>query len=502
MKKIYVNSLEPSQEQLNSLLELYQTGKYPDAEKLSLSITQEFPEHQFAWKVLAAVLKQKSRISESLVAGQKSVQLNPQDAEAHSNLGVTLKELGKLDEAEASCRKAIALKLDYAEAHYNLGLTLKELGKLDEAEASYKKAIALKPNYAKAYNNLGVTLNRLGRLDEAEASYRQAIILKPDFAEALNNLGAILQELGRLDEAETICKKAIELKPDYAEGYNNLGVVLQKIGRLEEAESSCKKAIEFKSNYPQALNNLGAILQELGRLDEAEASYKKVLELKLDYTEAYSNLDLLFKRKELLVNISQAKKNEIKNNLKSANVSIVSSNLRLSPNPFISKREVERELFTDLYKMKTTELYKTKDARYGNGRCSDFKFLENELPIIKNIAEDLKKIMMQAVKSEIFIIDSFLNIYGAGSGTTPHTHTDYFDKSQGLVNQKYSLTYYLSVGDQNCSEPGNLKVYDPEEEILLSEGKIVILPSSRKHAAIYNGKKDRIMVGVNFYSLL
>jgi hypothetical protein len=240
----------------------------------------------------------------------------------------------------------------------------------------------------------------------------------------------------------------------------------------------------------------------LGRLDEAETSYKKALELKPDYTDAYSNLDLLLKRKELLVNISQAKKDEIKNNLKSANVSSVSSNLRLSPNPFISKREVERELFTDLYKTKTRELNKTKDARYGNGRCSDFKFLENELPIIKNIAEDLKKIMMQAVKSEIFIIDSFLNIYGAKSGTTPHNHTSYFDKSQGLDNQKYSLTYYLSVGDQNCSEPGNLKVYDPEEEILVSEGKIVILPSSRKHAAIYNGKKDRIMVGVNFYSLL
>ena len=28
------NFKKPSQEQLNSLLELYQTGKYPDAEKL------------------------------------------------------------------------------------------------------------------------------------------------------------------------------------------------------------------------------------------------------------------------------------------------------------------------------------------------------------------------------------------------------------------------------------------------------------------------------------
>ena len=74
MKKIDVNFLEPSQQQLNSLLECYQAGQYVDAEKLSLSITQEFSKHPFAWKVLAAVLKLTGRINESLVASQKSVQ--------------------------------------------------------------------------------------------------------------------------------------------------------------------------------------------------------------------------------------------------------------------------------------------------------------------------------------------------------------------------------------------------------------------------------------------
>ena len=95
MKKIHVNSLEPSQQQLNGLLEHYQAGRYVDAEKLSLSITQEFPEHQFAWKVLAVVLKLTGRISESLVASQKSVQLGPLNAEAHNNLAVLLNELGR-----------------------------------------------------------------------------------------------------------------------------------------------------------------------------------------------------------------------------------------------------------------------------------------------------------------------------------------------------------------------------------------------------------------------
>ena len=174
MKKIDVNFKKPSQQQLISLLELYQTGKHPDAEKLSLSITQEFSEHPFAWKVLGAVLKQMGKINESLVASQKSVQLEPQDSEANNNLGITLKELDRLDEAEASYRKAIALKPDYAGAHNNLGATLHELGRLDEAEASYRKAIALKPDYAEAHLNLCELLEKMNRIDEISFIIRNA----------------------------------------------------------------------------------------------------------------------------------------------------------------------------------------------------------------------------------------------------------------------------------------------------------------------------------------
>ena len=180
------------------------------------------------------------------------------------------------------------------------------------------------------------------------------------------------------------------------------------------------------------------------------------------------------------------------------------SDIRITTKPFIAHREVETELLRDVYKLSFGELNKlrAKDARYGNGRCTDFNFFEDGSPIIKTVAEDLMNIMKQAVKSDIHINDSFLNIFGAGSGTTPHAHIDDFDKTQGLVNHKYSLTYYLSLGDQNCSEPGNLKIHDPDEEIILSQGKIVILPAARKHSAVYNGKEDRIMIGVNFYSLL
>jgi len=194
-QKQKTKGLSPSKKILNSLLEHYQNGRFSEAEKLALEVTQHFPKHQFAWKILGAVLGATGRKSEALDADQTAVALSPQDSDALYNLGFTLEELGRLDEAEASYRQAIALNPDYAESHNNLGSTLKKLGRLDEAEASYKQAIALNPDYAEAHSNLGSTLKELGRLDDALASYIQAIALKPDYTGAYLNLGIFLKNL-------------------------------------------------------------------------------------------------------------------------------------------------------------------------------------------------------------------------------------------------------------------------------------------------------------------
>ena len=154
MKKPIVNILEPPQQQLNSLLKYYQAGRYVDAEKLSLSVTQEFPGHPFAWKILGAVLKLKGKINESLVAFKKSVQLDPQDASTHYNLGIILNELGRLEEAETSYKKAITLKPDYSDVHNNLGNFLIDKGESLAAIDSYKKAIKIKPDFVSAWHNI------------------------------------------------------------------------------------------------------------------------------------------------------------------------------------------------------------------------------------------------------------------------------------------------------------------------------------------------------------
>ena len=389
---------QPSEAEINNLLQHYQNGQYEDAEKLALATTQRFPEYQLAYKVLGSVLTKAGRTNKALVANQRSVQLGPKDAQAHSNLGNTLQALGKLEEAEESYREAIALNSSYTETYYNLGFTLKVLGRLEEAEARFRQAIAKRP-------------------DDALAHYQMALVLYIN---------------GDIDSGLESLKKAYNIDPKSQDIRSTLAILKSR-----------------KYN-----EKIGVRVGELSNL----------------------------------VNLA---------------VPI--------PNQLIFNRVVEAELIDKLYEMNSIEVERfdngfVLDVRYGNGRCStDFQMFEGEgeSSILKGLKEDLINIMKRAVKSEVYINDSFFNIIGAGGGTTPHMHLNKNDEDERLNfgKQKYSLVYYLSVGDQNCSEPGVLKLYDPNEEILPVEGMIVIIPAGRRHSAVYGGKKDRVMIGINFYSL-
>ena len=285
------------QKLINLLLELIKNKRFDEAEKLSLKITKEYPEHPYSWKVLSVLLKKKGDISGSLVAGKKAIELSPNDDEAHYNLGNTMRELKKLNEALSLYKKTIELNPNYILAYNNLAATLKDLGRLDEAVIFYKKLILLKPNFTEAYNNLGIVLKELKILDKAEYNYRKAIELNPNYAEAYNNLGITLKDLEKYEESIINLEKAIELNPNYAEAYYNLGEAYRYQGKLQDSCNKYRKAIEIKSKYPEAYNNLGIVLRELGQLEESCSMYKKAIELKPEYADAYNNLSFTLLQK-------------------------------------------------------------------------------------------------------------------------------------------------------------------------------------------------------------
>ncbi|MDA9199869.1 tetratricopeptide repeat protein [Candidatus Pelagibacter sp.] len=369
-------------------------------------------------------------------------------------------------------------------------------GNFQEAEKCYRTILKVQPKNIEAHYNLAVTLINSKKFNEGINSYQNAIKFKPDFIEAHYNLAVTLINSKKFNEGINSYHNAIKFKPDFIEAHNNLGNVLHGLKRLNEAKTSYQNAIKFKPDFAEAHNNLGNIYLDLGELNKAELSYKKALSLKQGYIKTKNNIKLISSLKKLMLNIEKEK---ISN---STNLSIINPVMNLSPDPFITNRSVESYLINYLHKIKSRKLDETKDARFGNGKCStDFYLFDDSEDIIKLLEKDLVNIMSQAVGSKIHVLDSFFNIMGVGDGTKPHNHITPFDKTTSLSNQKYSLVYYLSVGDQSSSDPGILKLYDPNKEILPIEGMIVIIPANRKHSAIYNGKKDRIMIGSNFYSL-
>ena len=322
--KIIAGREAPPREQLEALLEHYQSGRFAEAEQVARLVIKNFPANRLSWNLLGSILGQAGRFSEAINANKEAVTLFPEDPQAHYNLGITLKEMGRLTESEASFKQALVLKPDYARAHNNLSVTLQELGKLEAAEASCKQAISIEKGFAEAHYNLGITLRSLGKLDESEASFKMAIALKPEYAAAYSNLGNILLGLGKLQEAEESCKRAIAITPGLAEAHVNLGNTLEDLGRWKEAEASFQQAIALRfdfaeahfhlgntrqqlesleaavASYQQAITlkpdfidahvNLGNVLQKLGRFEMAESTYKQVLALKPDFAEGYNNL--------------------------------------------------------------------------------------------------------------------------------------------------------------------------------------------------------------------
>ena len=339
------------------------------------------------------------------------------------------------------------------------GACFADLGKLDSAIESYKMAVSLKPNYAKAHYNLASVFHELEKLHDSVESYKNAIAFEPQNAHAHNNLAIVLRDLNQFEEAETSCRKAIALDVKYAEAHSCLGIILYAKGDLDSALISMKKANSINPNL-KITKLLLAVLKsrELHKISEVSNSHKTL-------------------------------PNYIK---------------KLSSNPLILYRLVEFELIDKLYEMKSLALNKTKDPSYGNARGSGYQlFQDDHSSIIKTVEKDITRIVTKAIKSDIYIKDSFFTILAAGGGVNRHNHISNLDldSSLNLARQKFSLVYYLSIGDQDCTEPGILKLYDPSENILPREGMITIFPADRNHSVIYNGKKDRVIIGINFYSL-
>jgi tetratricopeptide (TPR) repeat protein len=218
---------------------------------------------------------------------RSALAINPDVAEAHSNLGNALKEQQLFEDALQSYEAALALQADDADTYYNRGVVLQALQRREEALDSYERALALNPGDEQAWNNRAVVLKDLGRYEAALESVDRVLALNARNVQALSNRGNILNDCGDAEAALGAYERALELFPDYAEAWYNRGRALQSLERQEDAVQSYGKALALNPNLVQAYNNRATALRKLKRLKEALVDCQSAIALRRDYVEAF-----------------------------------------------------------------------------------------------------------------------------------------------------------------------------------------------------------------------
>ena len=149
-----VSNSNPSQNIINSLVELYNQNETELLLEKTNTLLFEFPSSFILWNMRGILNLDTKRPNNAARCFEKAVSLNPSFADGFVNLGNIYQDQGKLDEAVLAYKKAINIEPNNANAFYNLGNLFVNQDKLNDAEINFKHSISIKENNPKAYNNL------------------------------------------------------------------------------------------------------------------------------------------------------------------------------------------------------------------------------------------------------------------------------------------------------------------------------------------------------------
>ncbi len=156
-----------------------------------------------------------------------ALQTLPLDPMIWNALGVAQVSLGRTEEAIANYRHALGLNPNFAEALTDLASAFLTQGKYAEAIQMSEKAVRLKPGVAQTREILGAALLNLGRTDDSISHNRIAIALNPDSTLARVNLAMALMAKGNYDEAISHLEYVLRLIPQ-DEAAQNLLIEAQR----------------------------------------------------------------------------------------------------------------------------------------------------------------------------------------------------------------------------------------------------------------------------------
>ncbi len=164
---------------------------------------------------------------------------------------------GDKDKAIADWEVAIQVDPNYAEAHSNLGLMYYEKKEFDRALELFNKALTLNPNYATAMKYRANSYVNKGQLQQAIPDYQKYNQLSPNDPYGHNGLGVCYQNSGNYAEAVKAFGEAIRRDPRNGFYYYNRSVAQGAIGQraaaLKDAQQAQQLGYQMPAGYLEGL---------------------------------------------------------------------------------------------------------------------------------------------------------------------------------------------------------------------------------------------------------
>jgi tetratricopeptide (TPR) repeat protein len=183
-----------------------------------------------------------------------AMKLQPDRAVYHLNLGNAYAQTQRPREAEMEFRRAIALQPDYAEAYSNLGLLLEPRDKA-QAVALEEKALALRPTYAEPMKALARIKIQAGDYPSGIALLQRVVDSDPYESGPYIDLGVACNEAKLWKQAVAALRRAIDVgptDPDIYAAHYNLGIAYTHLDSPEAALMEIRKALELKPDFTEA----------------------------------------------------------------------------------------------------------------------------------------------------------------------------------------------------------------------------------------------------------
>ena len=260
---------------------------------------------------LAELHARQNRVGEAIAAGERALELDPDNTDAHRVLGLVFAALAEqtaersAPAAEADRARSIQRAVEHLErfqeerlfdarAMFTLGRLYMETGSLDEAVVTLERFVEQRPDFFEALRLLARAYGGVDRRADAARMLEELVRRRPRSFRALTDLAELYEQDGRWADAADAYRRAVARRPQDLDLKRRWATAVLNAGNSADARNVLDEVLEARASDAGALYLLSEAERRLTRFDAAEAAARRLIEIEPDGIRGFYALGQVF----------------------------------------------------------------------------------------------------------------------------------------------------------------------------------------------------------------